>query len=161
MKRQFTTMLALALCLACLLSLFACNKQGGGVETPEGNENEQTEPGVATPTGVWGEALYLSNQEFGTGEKTIEVEVSAEGQAITFVVHTDKEMLGDALLECGLIAGDPGPYGLYVKRANGMLADYDVNKHYWSFSKSGTGLMTGVDMEPIEDGAHYEITYAK
>ena len=116
---------------------------------------------MATPTGVWGEALYLSNQEFGTGEKTIEVEVSAEGQAITFVVHTDKEMLGDALLECGLIAGDPGPYGLYVKRANGMLADYDVNKHYWSFSKSGTGLMTGVDMEPIEDGAHYEITYAK
>ena len=107
------------------------------------------------------QAKCLSNQEFGTGKKTIEVEVSAEGQAITFVVRTDKEMLGDALLEHGLIAGDPGPYGLYVKRANGMLADYDVNKHYWSFSKNGTGLMTGVDMEPVEDGAHYEITYAK
>ena len=112
-------------------------------------------------TGAWESAVYDKDTELGKGAKTVEVEVKVEEQSVTFTVHTDKEMLGDALLEHGLIEGDAGPYGLYVKKVNGMTADYDVNQHYWSFSKNGEGLMTGVDMEAVENGAHYEITYAK
>jgi hypothetical protein len=112
-------------------------------------------------TGVWEEATYRSNREFGEGSKTVEVVIKVEDQSVTFTVHTDKETLGDALLEYGIIEGEDGPYGLYVKKVNGMLADYDVNQRYWSFSKSGVDLLTGVDMEAISGGEHYEITYAK
>ncbi len=140
--KQIKSALALLLCLASLFCLVACFDK-------------------VDATGVWEDATYRSDKEFGKGAKTVEVEVKVEEQSVTFTVHTDKEMLGDALLEHGLIEGDAGPYGLYVKKVNGMTADYDVNQHYWSFSKNGEGLMTGVDMEAVEDGAHYEITYAK
>jgi hypothetical protein len=140
--KQIKSALALLLCLASLFCLVACFDK-------------------VDATGVWEDATYRSDKEFGKGAKTVEVEVKVEEQSVTFTVHTDKEMLGDALLEHGLIEGDAGPYGLYVKKVNGMTADYDVNQHYWSFSKNGEGLMTGVDMEAVENGAHYEITYAK
>jgi len=163
MKKQIKIALALALCLICVLSLIACNAGEGNVEQPagDGSSDVQTKPGEATPTGVWESATHLTDKEFGEGAKTIQVEVIAEGQSVTFTVHTDKEMLGEALLEHGLIDGDQGAYGLYVKVVNGMMADYNVNQRYWSFSKNGEGLMTGVDMETAQDGAHYEITYTK
>ena len=142
MKKQIKITLALLLCLSSLFCLVACFDK-------------------VDATGVWENATYRSDKEFGKGSKTVEVEVIVEEQSVTFTVRTDKEMLGDALMEHGLIDGEQGAYGLYVKVVNGMTADYDVNQRYWSFSKSGEGLMTGVDMEAVEDGAHYEITYAK
>ena len=142
MKKQIKITLALLLCLSSLFCLVACFDKGDA-------------------TGVWENATYRSDKEFGKGSKTVEVEVIVEEQSVTFTVRTDKEMLGEALMEHGLIDGEQGAYGLYVKVVNGMTADYDVNQRYWSFSKNGEGLMTGVDMEAVEDGAHYEITYAK
>ena len=38
---------------------------------------------------------------------------------------------------------------------------YDINQRYWSLTKNGEYMMTGMDMTPIADGEHYEITYAK
>ena len=92
---------------------------------------------------------------------TVEVEVRVEDKSVTFTISTDGATLGDALLEHGLIEGESGAYGLYVKRVNGILADYDVDASYWSFYKGGEYLMTGVDGEYITDGAHYEIVYTK
>ena len=142
MKSQIKIALALLLCLTSLLCLVACADK-------------------VDATGVWEDATWRSDKEFGKGAKTIEVEVKVEEQSVTFTIHTDKEMLGEVLMEHGLIEGEDGPYGLYVKKVNGMTADYDVNQRYGSFSKNGEGLMTGVDMTAVEDGAHYEITYAK
>ena len=112
-------------------------------------------------TGAWENATYLSDKEFGKGSKTIEVEVKVEEQSVTFTIHTDKEILGDALLEHELISGEDGPYGLYVKLVNGIEADYDKNGAYWSFYKGGEMMMIGVDGESISGGEHYEIIYAK
>lgn len=140
--KQIKTAVALLLCLASLFCLVACFDK-------------------VDATGVWEDAIYRSDKEFGKGAKTVEVEVKVEEQAVTFTIHTDKEMLGDALLEHGLLEGEEGPYGLYVKKVNGMLADYDVNQHYWSLCKDGEYMMTGVDSTPIADGEHYEIVYAK
>lgn len=142
MKKQIKSVVALLLCMLSIVCLVACFDK-------------------VDATGVWESATYRSDKEFGKGSKTVEVEVIVEEQSVTFTVRTDKEMLGDALMEHGLIDGEQGAYGLYVKVVNGMTADYDVNQRYWSFSKNGEGLMTGVDMEAVEDGAHYEITYAK
>lgn len=140
--KQIKTAVALLLCLASLFCLVACFDK-------------------VDATGVWEDAIYRSDKEFGKGAKTVEVEVKVEEQSVTFTIHTDKEMLGDALLEHGLLEGEEGPYGLYVKKVNGMLADYDVNQHYWSLCKDGEYMMTGVDSTPIADGEHYEIVYAK
>jgi hypothetical protein len=140
--KQIKTTVALLLCLASLFCLVACFDK-------------------VDATGVWENAIYRSDKEFGKGSKTVEVEVKVEEQSVTFTIHTDKEMLGDALMEHGLLEGEDGPYGLYVKKVNGMLADYDVNQHYWSLCKNGEYMMTGVDSTPIADGEHYELVYAK
>ena len=111
--------------------------------------------------GVWASATYLENKTFGTGAKTVQVQVQAEDQSLTFTVKTDKEILGDALIEHNLISGDQGQYGLYVKVVNGITADYDVDQSYWALYKGGEYCMTGVDTTPIADGEHYELVYTK
>ena len=112
-------------------------------------------------TGAWESATYTSDKEFGKGAKTVTVLVVAEEQTLTFTIHTDKETLGDALLEHGLIEGEEGPFGLYVKKVNGILADYDVDQTYWSLTKGGEMMMVGVDGATIADGEQYELTKAK
>ena len=97
----------------------------------------------------------------GKGEKTVTVDVTAEDKTVTFTIHTNKEILGEALAEHGLVEGEPGAYGLYVKKVNGITADYDVNQTYWGFNKDGESLMTGADGEEIKGGERYEIVYTK
>ena len=112
-------------------------------------------------TDIWAEAMYTENTEFGEGLKTVYVEVIAEDKSVTFTLNTDKETLGEALLEHKLIEGDQGAYGMYVKRVNGILADYDINKCYWGFNKNGESMMTGVDGAAIADGDRFELVYTK
>ena len=112
-------------------------------------------------TGAWETATYDRNTELGEGEKTVTVKVVAEEQELTFTIHTDKKTLGEALLEHKLIDGEQGPYGMYVKKVNGIVADYDVDQTYWSFSKGGVDMMVGVDGAEIADGEQYELTKKK
>ena len=111
--------------------------------------------------GVWESATHTSDKTFGKGAKTIKVQVIAEEQSVTFTIHTDKETLADALLEHKLIAGDDGPYGLYVKKVNGIMADYNVDGYYWSSTKDGELCPTGMSSTTIANGEHYELTRAK
>ena len=64
-------------------------------------------------------------------------------------------------MEHSLLEGDEGPYGLYVKKVNGITADYDVDQSYWGFYKNGEYMMTGIDMTEFADGEHYELVYTK
>lgn len=107
----------------------------------------------------WNDAVYKENKEFGEGAKTISFEVIVDDHKVTFTIHTDAELLSEALLEHSLIEGDAGDYGLYVKKVNGILADYDLNKAYWGLSIGGEYAMTGVDSTEISDGGKYEMTY--
>ena len=113
------------------------------------------------PKSIWETAAYKDNTELGEGSKTLVVAVIAEDKTVELTVHSDKETVGAALTEHGLIAGEQGPYGLYVKTVNGMLADYDISKTYWSFTKDGEAMMQGVDTTDLENGAHYEFTLTK
>ena len=107
--------------------------------------------------GLWENATYRRDTELGTGAKTVQVEVKAGEESVTFTIHTDKDTLGDAMLEHGLIAGDAGAYGLYVKLVNGIEADYDKDGSYWGFYKNGEMMLVGVDGAVIADGEHYEL----
>ncbi len=110
---------------------------------------------------LWESATYTQNQTFGEGKTTIEVEVKAEEKSVTFTINTDKENLADALLEHKLVDGDDSQYGLYIKKVNGILADYDVDKAYWGLYKNGEMLNTGASDTEISNGEHYELVYAK
>ena len=158
MKKTIKSTLALFLALLMTFCLFACKQQ---VETPETSAGTSENGGAIAPEGLWKDATYLEDAEFGEGAKTVKVKVIAEDKSVTFTVKTDAATLGEALLAHNLIAGDQGDFGLYVKVVNGITADYDVDQSYWGFSKNGEYMMTGADMTEIADGECYEFTYAK
>ena len=141
MKKTIQITISLTLACLMLLALISCN--------------------TVEKTGLWENATYRRDMEFGKGEKTVTVEVVAEEQTVTFTMHTDKETVGDALLEQELIDGEEGAYGLYVKVVNGITADYDVDQSYWSFYINGEYAMTGVDSTPITEGDTYRLEYTK
>ena len=130
----------LVLCFAMLISVYACSDP---IE------------------GSWDTATYLEDKEFGEGAKTVVVEVKAGEKSVVFTIHTDKETLGEALIEHSLLEGEDGPYGLYVKKVNGITADADKDKTYWALYKDGEYSLTGVDMTPIADGERYELVREK
>lgn len=100
--------------------------------------------------------------EISDKEITIVVDVIDDvGNTKTFTIKTNRTTLRGALEQENLVKGDEAQYGLYVKEVCGISAIYEVNGAYWSFSKSGEYLMTGVDTTMISDGDHYEITYTK
>jgi len=142
MKKRISFLVNFFAVIALCLSLCACS-QG------------------ATETDVWTEAIYTENTEFGSGEKTVLVEVEAKDKSVTFTIHSDKKTLGEALVEHNLIEGEKGAYGLYVKKVNGITADYDKDQSYWAFCKNGESMMSGVDGAEFKDGEHYELIYTK
>ena len=73
----------------------------------------------------------------------------------TFLVKTDEKTVGDALYALGLIDGEEGDYGLYIKSVNGIIADYDIDATYWAFYIDGSYAMSGASDTPIEEGKYY------
>ncbi len=108
-------------------------------------------------TDVWKDATYKVDTTLGEGAKIVTVEVTAEDKTVVFTVNTDKDTVGEALLDNGLIAGEDGPYGLYVKVVNGITADYDDGGYYWALYIDGEASMTGVDSTEITEGAIYRL----
>ena len=107
-------------------------------------------------------SISVEPQVLGKGETVFSVTVEdKEGTVTSFEIHTDKEMVGEALQECGLLEGEEGPYGLYVKTVNGITADYDVDQTYWAFYINGEYAMTGVDVTEITEGDTYSLKVEK
>ncbi len=140
-KRVFNLISCFMVVMVCF-GIVGCNNQG-------------------TVADVWQDAIYKEDAEFGSGAKTVMIEVVAQDKSVTFTIHSDKNTLGDALAEHNLIEGEEGAYGLYVKKVNGIMADYDINECYWGINKNGEGLMSGVDGVEFKDGEHYELVYVE
>lgn len=85
------------------------------------------------------------------------ITMDLDGKETTFNITTDKKMVGEELLAQGIIAGDQGDYGLYVKTVNGITLDWDKDGKYWSFYINGEYAVTGVDMTEAENGATYTL----
>ena len=103
---------------------------------------------------IWQDATYVQDTELGEGSKTFTFVVQVEENIVTFTIHTDAETVGKALLDLGLIEGEDSQWGLYVKKVNGMLADYDVDGTYWAFYENGE-YANGVDATNVTDGYTY------
>ena len=142
MKKTILSLLCLLLPLCMMLCLAAC---GNSVKTE----------------GLWENAVYQEDASFVDGQKEVTVEVKAGEKSVTLTIYTDAEFLGEALLSHNLIDGEMGQFGMYIKSANGIIADYDEDQSYWGFFKNGEYMMTGVDATKITDGEHYELVYTK
>ncbi len=117
--------------------------------------------GKSNLEGIWEEAKYTEDMTFGEGAKTVQVEIKANGESITFTLKSDKTYLGDALDEHGLIEWENGAYGRYLIRVNGMLADFNKTGTYWAIYKDGKYANAGVDALAFVDGEHYELVAEK
>jgi len=87
--------------------------------------------------------------------------VDSDGTVSSYEIHTDETVVGTALLKLGLIEGENGAYGLYVKKVGGVEADYDKNQTYWSFYINGEYASSGVDVTEIDPEAEYSMVYTK
>ena len=83
------------------------------------------------------------------------VTTDLEGNETTHKIKTDAATVGEALIEEGLIAGDPSDYGLYITTVNGITLDWDKDGKYWAFYINGEYAQTGVDTTNVEAGAVY------
>lgn len=109
-----------------------------------------------------GPAVVKNGDVVGRGAKAFPFTiVDKEGAETTITVQTDKQMVGEALQENGLIEGEEGAYGLYVKKVNGIPAEYEVDGTYWAFYVDGAYAITGVDMTEIQEGSAYMMKVEK
>ena len=139
-KKQRTRALSVILCIVLLAA---------AALTATGCHGNQPPPSTSlaedTPVTVLGE-----------GQTTFSLTVTDKaGITTAFEIHTDRKTVGDALLELGLIAGEAGDYGLYVKTVNGITADYDTDGTYWAFYENGSYAMAGADQTAITAGTVY------
>ena len=115
-----------------------------------------------TPTEeLWADAIHTEDKELGEGEKTFALKVTAGEKSITLTVHTNEKTLADALLALNLVEGKNDQYGLYIKKVNGILADYDVDNYYWSLLVDGKTSFVGASGVDVNDGASFEFRREK
>lgn len=133
--------LPLFLSVLMLLSLVGC---GGNAGQPAGNK------------------VIEDGATIGEGDKSFVTEVvDADGNTVKFTVQTNEKTVGGALQKLGVIDGEEGDYGLYIKTVNGITADYNKDGVYWAFYVDGEYAMTGADMTDVVDGTVYTFRVEK
>lgn len=101
---------------------------------------------------------HFTKGSTAAGAKNITVEVlHGDSSEKSFEYATDREYLGEVLLDEGLAEGEEGPYGLFIRTVDGETVD-DANQEWWCITKGGEQLNTGADQTPIADGETYELT---
>ncbi len=144
LKASLSLILCMVLITATALCMSGCNDNAATTPT-------DGDTAVTTTTAASAEATVL-----GEGATVFPFTVTdKDGNTAAFEIHTDEQTVGAALLKLGLIAGEDGPYGLYVKTVNGITVDYETDGAYWSFYVNGEYAMSGVDATAIEAGASY------
>lgn len=148
MKKQ-TLLIRLSLVLTLCLLVAAVSVGCGEQTPPETTGTSDVQPAPAA-------------EPIGEGQYTFAfTAVFADGSAKRYAVSTDRETVGEALIELKLIEGEAGPYGLYVKSVCGVVADYNIDGTYWSLYTDGEMSMTGVDSLGSADAVDIEFRVEK
>ncbi len=142
-----TTLLLAVLCvvLIAVAALFATGTIGGKKASLENTA-----------------AIVKNGDVVGTGATEFPFVIcDKDGNKTAITVKTDKKMVGEALLDEKIVEGEMGDYGLYVKKVNGIVADYDADQTYWAFYIDDAYAMTGVDVTEITAGSTYMMKVEK
>ena len=144
-KKLFSMLVCVVLLVAMALSITGCTKTN--TDQPDSQPQQSQTADVVVK---------------GEGQTVFSFTVvDKDGNETAFEIHTDKETVGEALLDCALIEGEAGQYGLYVKTVNGITADYDADGTYWAFYVNGEYAMTGVDSTDINTADTYTFKVEK
>lgn len=154
-------------CMVLIAALALTTTGCGSKETPSAPA-ETTEPVTAAPTETTLPQVTEAEEAAGDvqvlGEGTTVFPFSVvdlEGNETKFEIHTNETTVGAALISVGLIEGEEGPYGLYVKKVNGIEAIYENDGSYWAFYENGAYGMTGVDLTDINPDVAYSFVQTK
>lgn len=141
-KKWLSFVVCMVLIAAMALSMSGCN------DLPE---EQNTKPTV-----------FVDGQTLGAGATAFTLEViDLDGSTATATINTDKETVGEALQELGVLEGEQGAFGLYIKAVNGTPYDYDTDGAYWAFYIDGEYALTGVDTTDIVEGTTYTLKAEK
>ncbi|MFG6367991.1 MAG: DUF4430 domain-containing protein [Lachnospiraceae bacterium] len=139
-KKTMSFILCVVLIVAMALSTTGCNGNPKNKSSQNGSQESTTSDVTVLGEGSTSFAFTV---------------VDLEGNTTAFEIHTDKDTVGSALLELGLIDGDDSEYGLFVKTVNNITVDYDKDGKYWAFYVDGEYATSGVDTTPITAGSNY------
>ena len=81
--------------------------------------------------------------------------VDLEGKETTYEITTTETTVGAALMAEELLAGEEGPYGLYIKEVAGIPLDWDTDGKYWAVYVDSEYALSGVDSLAVTEGAVY------
>ncbi len=168
-KKRLSCILCMVLIVAMALFTTGCNgstdngssASAGSTEAQaDGSgtqaDNVQSGGGTQADGSQTGTDVETEPQQLGEGATQFNFTVAdKDGKETVFEIHTDKQIVGDALSELGLIEGEESEYGLFVKTVNGITADYDKDGVYWAFYINGEYASTGVDSTAITEGDSY------
>lgn len=162
-KKIVTLILAMMLIVSMVFSVVGCGSNNQAQNQQVENSEVSTEMQSAETQNTEIQKVEES-QVAVLGEGATQFAftiIDKDGNETAFEIHTDKEIVGDALVELGLIEGEAGAFGLFVKSVNGIIADYDVDQTYWAFYVNGEYASSGVDTTPIEEGMTYTFKVEK
>ena len=155
-KTQLKKLLSFILCIALIAAVALFTIGCSDNEKNEGNGTGAEEKETLETTAD--DAV----KELGEGDTSFSFVVAdLEGNEVKFTVKTNKKIVGEALQEVGLVEGEDGPYGLYIKKVYGIVADYDVDQTYWAFYVNGEYAVTGVDKTEINPADVYMLKVSK
>lgn len=118
--------------------------------------NDNTSQATSETATVAETAVQAESNVLGEGDTQFTFTVTdVGGNETEFEINTDKTTVGEALIELGLIDGDDGEFGLYVKTVNGITVDYDTDGKYWAFYVGDEYAVSGVDSTEIVEGETY------
>ena len=138
-KKMLSFILCMVLTVAVALCTTGCN---GGKDTQD-------------PAGT-GQNTWEDGSVIGEGSREFSLTVTdKDGKETHLTVRTEKETVGEALTEHGVIAGEDSEYGLFVKTVNGLTVDYDADGAYWAFYVNDEYAQTGVDSTAVTEGESY------
>lgn len=142
--RVLSVILCIALLAAAALTLTGCQK------TPTPTPSAQSA------------AAVQDGAVLGDGETQFTLTIAdLSGMEIHVTINTNETTVGAALQSLGLITGEVGPYGLYIKTVNGITADYDKDQTYWAFYEGENYAAAGADLTDITPGAAYALRVSK
>lgn len=151
MKKILSLILVALMIFASSICFVACNDE----ETSSSIESSSSQLEKE-------KMLYTTDTTLGEGATQFTLIVEhIDGKKINFTIKTDKTILADALTEIGIIEGKVESYGLYVKKVNGIIQDYDIDKTYWALYEGEDYASKGISFIEITSGATYKLVATK
>lgn len=115
---------------------------------------------LAVLVGALAATYFIFRPDTTEGMKSFTLEiVHKDGSTKTLSMKSDAEYLGEYLEEEGIITGEIGQYGMFIKAVEGEKAVYEEDNAYWGFYVNGEYAQLGIDQTPIEEGAVYKLAY--